>query len=435
MDGEQDQIPKPPVRHDPNIPPGSQRIPLYPAHRRTPWNSYNYDFCKGMRIPDLERKPPEERKMPIRYHPLTGEELPGPRFMAVPPEIFALDFDGVICTSHKESMLSAYAACKALWPERFRWDTMPFWLMERVRHARPVIETGYETLLVMRWLVEEMLAVEEQYGYSIDDKPMYFPWRVRMLESEWGPAFRDGLMDRYGASKEELMAAFSSARDEWIARNVTDWLAHNDFNYGMIDIIRYVTEIFEKKVHIVSTKQDKYIRLLLEHAGLNVSLAAGLIEIYGLGQGSKPDILYNLQQEQGIQGVPMHFVEDRLETLLQCAADPRLDLARLYFAKWGYSNADQKLLAIEHPRVRCVNTVEMIALMCFPADTPGRKWIWGYETPPRVPFGMELVGMSGGYGSWESNPDTMNEEVDRDVRWDPFRGIGSTMNEEWIGGT
>ncbi|XP_044960047.1 uncharacterized protein LOC123411172 isoform X2 [Hordeum vulgare subsp. vulgare] len=71
-------------------------------------------------------------------------------------DLFALDFDGVFCDSCGESSLSAVKAAKVRWPWVFeRVDAaMEEWIVERMHTLRPVIETGYENLLLVRLLVE-----------------------------------------------------------------------------------------------------------------------------------------------------------------------------------------------------------------------------------------------------------------------------------------
>ena len=77
--------------------------------------------------------------------------------------ILALDFDGVICASSIESSYSAIIAANNLWPHIFggivddqsRESFKKLQLY--VQYLRPVIETGYETMLISRYLFENML--------------------------------------------------------------------------------------------------------------------------------------------------------------------------------------------------------------------------------------------------------------------------------------
>ena len=66
--------------------------------------------------------------------------------------ITALDFDGVLCDSAVETSITGWKAACHL------WDDMPAApnqsMIDRFRQVRPIIETGYESILAMRLLHE-----------------------------------------------------------------------------------------------------------------------------------------------------------------------------------------------------------------------------------------------------------------------------------------
>lgn len=60
-------------------------------------------------------------------------------------QLWALDFDGVICDSCGESSLSAWKAATHLWPEIFTNEatiSKKDEVIEKMRLVRPVVETG-----------------------------------------------------------------------------------------------------------------------------------------------------------------------------------------------------------------------------------------------------------------------------------------------------
>jgi hypothetical protein len=61
--------------------------------------------------------------------------------------IYALDFDGVICDNGLESCWRNM--------ERHRPKAVPQTMIDRFRLVRPIIETGYETILTIRLLYLE----------------------------------------------------------------------------------------------------------------------------------------------------------------------------------------------------------------------------------------------------------------------------------------
>ena len=76
-------------------------------------------------------------------------------------DLYALDFDGVLCDSCGESSLSAVKAAKVRWPWVFEQvdAAMEEWIVEQMYTLRPVVETGYENLLLVRLLM--------RFGYPL----------------------------------------------------------------------------------------------------------------------------------------------------------------------------------------------------------------------------------------------------------------------------
>ncbi len=62
--------------------------------------------------------------------------------------LYALDFDGVICDSAVETAITGWKAAGQIWNDMPR--TVPPAMIERFREVRPIIETGYESILAMR---------------------------------------------------------------------------------------------------------------------------------------------------------------------------------------------------------------------------------------------------------------------------------------------
>ncbi|MFS8018468.1 hypothetical protein Hanom_Chr15g01392401 [Helianthus anomalus] len=65
-------------------------------------------------------------------------------------DLYTLDFDGVLCDSVRETAISCVKAAKLRWPELFATvdSSLEDWFL------RPVVETGYETLLIVRLPLE-----------------------------------------------------------------------------------------------------------------------------------------------------------------------------------------------------------------------------------------------------------------------------------------
>jgi len=148
--------------------------------------------------------------------------------------LYALDFDGVVCDSAGESSLSAFMAAKRAWPELESMlsgdvgsDTagqdMPAWLKTQMRQLRPIIETGYENLLLIRLLVEEHALNWKPSAVSRGTRPL----TIGEIAANWLTLLRDKLLDDYGYSKDQLIDLFGSTRDEWMQQDEAGWLAAN----------------------------------------------------------------------------------------------------------------------------------------------------------------------------------------------------------------
>lgn len=131
--------------------------------------------------------------------------------------VYALDFDGVICDSVGESSETAFRAARAVWPElTFDEDDSgrpAEWLITAMRAVRPVIETGYENVLLARML-------------SVVDEPNAQAKFVEPVLEDW-PSLRDQVMEQWGESKEHLVEAFGNTRDVWIEQDMEGWINAN----------------------------------------------------------------------------------------------------------------------------------------------------------------------------------------------------------------
>eukprot|EP00904_Undaria_pinnatifida_P012979 jgi/Undpi1/8811/HiC_scaffold_25.g11273.m1 len=274
-------------------------------------------------------------------------------------QIYALDFDGVICNSQGESSRSGFKALQCVWPElgaRLKAerggeagdDDAPAWMLDKMRELRPIIETGYENILLARLLVEEGRRGERG--------------RQRMREGEGersipsGPEAREELTVRYGLSRDELINAFGQARDEWIETDFEGWLGANSFYEG----VREAIAACKGEVYVVTTKQQRFASALLEYAGVKVPLE----RIFGLGTGPKADVLAELAAKHS--GSTLHFFEDRVETLEVVCKDSRLEDAELYLCDWGFNTAAQRGRGEANPRVRVIGTGDIGGALSSP---------------------------------------------------------------------
>ncbi|OEL27503.1 hypothetical protein BAE44_0011478 [Dichanthelium oligosanthes] len=239
-----------------------------------------------------------------------GARTAGPSRAAMGGDLFALDFDGVFCDSCGESSLSAVKAAKVRWPWVFEQvdAAMEKWIVEQMYTLRPVVETGYENLLLVRLLVE--IQIPSVRKSSVADGLI-----IQEILENW-LKLKPTLMDEWQEDRESLVDLFGRSR-------------------------------FAEA-------------LLKELAGIDFPSE----RIYGLGTGPKVKVLQQLQQMPQHQGLTLHFIEDRLATLKNVIKEPALDKWNLYLVTWGYNT--QK----EREEAQGISRIQLVDLPDFSASLP-----------------------------------------------------------------
>ncbi|KAL1155672.1 hypothetical protein V6Z11_A08G040200 [Gossypium hirsutum] len=283
-------------------------------------------------------------------------------------DLYALDFDGVLCDSCGESSISAVKAAKVRWPDLFDgvdsvledWivDQMHrvsslreavFWhftlqspqLLEEplklIREVRPVVETGYENLLLVRLLVESRLP-------SIRKSSVAEGLTVEDILENWSK-IKPVIMEEWDENRDALIDLFGKVRDEWMDNDLATWIGANRFYPGVPDALKFSSST----IYIVTTKQSRFADALLrELAGVTIPPE----RIYGLGTGPKVKVLKQLQLRPEHQGMKLHFVEDRLATLKNVIKEPELDGWNLYLGDWGYNTQKEREEAANISRIQ-----------------------------------------------------------------------------------
>jgi len=103
------------------------------------------------------------------------------------------------------------------------------------------------------------------------------------------------------------------------------------------------------KVMILTTKQERFVSAQLQHFGVNFPIE----NIWGLERKRKKEELLAVQLKSNPTAI--HFVEDRLETLLRVESEPSLENVQLHYADWGYGTAEQLAVAINDPHIEVLS--------------------------------------------------------------------------------
>ena len=222
--------------------------------------------------------------------------------------VLALDFDGVLCDSARETGITGWKAAGMLWGDMAE-ALPPARLLDAYWRARPVIETGYEAIAMMRLLKDG-----EHPDVLLADFSERLPETVA----------------RSGADAGELKRLYAAVRDRWIQEDPQGWLALSPLYPGTAETLRALPQGTE--CYIVTTKQERFVERLLAHHGVGFDAA----RIYGLDRRMKKEaVLRELMGRH--RGRPVDFVEDRLATLKRLSMQPDLAPVRLHIACWGYN--------------------------------------------------------------------------------------------------
>jgi phosphoglycolate phosphatase-like HAD superfamily hydrolase len=247
------------------------------------------------------------------------------------PIIYALDFDGVICDSAVETGITGWKAATHLW-FNMQGDLPEQSLIDQFRLARPIIETGYEAILVMRLLFT---------GASIDSIRTGFDISKTRVQ------------DQTGKSVEELKKLFGGVRDQWIRDNPKQWLEMNPLFPGVANKLQKLDQSIPW--YIVTTKQERFVSQILTYNKVSITPE----NIFGLDRNlSKNEILISLIQQH--QDQQIHFVEDRLPALAKVTACEPLKYLTLSFATWGYNTEKDKLDA-KQPGIASINLDDFLS--------------------------------------------------------------------------
>jgi len=231
--------------------------------------------------------------------------------------IYALDFDGVICDSAVETAITGWKAAGTLWDDMP--TAVPQAMIEQFRLIRPMIETGYEAILAMRllYLEESIEAICNDYNDKIQR-----------------------LLSEAQITVDELKKLFGETRDTWIENDLVDWVNMNPLFANVATKLQRLGD--QSTWYIVTTKQERFVKQILKANAIELDDE----QIFGLDRNmNKMDVLKALLKSH--PNDTLHFVEDRLPTLLNVLNNTELKSVNLIFALWGYNTPQDKALAAQ----------------------------------------------------------------------------------------
>ncbi|XP_062000022.1 uncharacterized protein LOC133717341 [Rosa rugosa] len=256
-------------------------------------------------------------------------------------DLYALDFDGVLCDSCGESYATAAKAAKVIWPTLFNDvdSSLEDWVVDQIRIVRPVLQKRYDNLLLVRLLLEMRLP-------SIRKSSVAEGLTVEGILENWSE-LKNLILKEWGEDKDALANLYVKVRDEWKVQDLKTWIGANRLYPGVADALKSATST----IYIVTGKQSPFAEVILQEFAKDTIPPE---RICGVGAGSEPKLekLKQLQKKPEHQGLKLHFVEDRLETLKKVIKEPELDGWNLYLSGWGYNTQKEKDEAATIPRIQ-----------------------------------------------------------------------------------
>lgn len=221
--------------------------------------------------------------------------------------IYALDFDGVLCDSALETGMAGWKAASVLWDDMRAIQPEPF--VEQFRLVRPLLETGYEAIAIMRLLYE---------GESVDTLLAQFAEK------------KQALIDREALDINQLKILFGQTRDSWIQDSLEEWLSLNPLFPGIAEKLQRLTADYDW--YILTTKQERFV---IEIFKAN-RIALPEDRVFGLDRNIDKNAVLSSLLEQS-PNLPVCFIEDRLPALVKVMQDERLPGIHLQLVNWGYN--------------------------------------------------------------------------------------------------
>ncbi|WP_397427653.1 HAD family hydrolase [Picosynechococcus sp. NKBG15041c] len=237
----------------------------------------------------------------------------------------AFDFDGVICDGLPEYFHSSCLAYQTLWPDH-NPDALAN-LQADFNHLRPLIETGWEMIILLRALQQQIPTTQ-----------LWHSWSATVQQ----------LLQIENVHSHELMQALDQVRDRQIQTQLNQWLGRHHFYPGIVPLLQHLLAQDGVTPYIITTKEARFTQQLLQHQNIDFPAA----QIFGKEQKQPKAI--TLEKLLSPDTETFLFIEDRLKTLEKVRQQPALNSLELFLADWGYNTAAERAAA-KSLRVPVVN--------------------------------------------------------------------------------
>ena len=247
------------------------------------------------------------------------------------PKIVALDFDGVICDGLREYFHSSQRTYQQIWPQATTSSLAP--LASQFYQLRPVVELGWEMPILLRALVLEV--------------------EPTSILQDW-PTIAEQILAAENLDKQMVIEQLDEVRDRWITEDLAGWLALHQFYPGVIGRLQQIIAS-STQLYIVTTKEGRFVRQLLQQQGLEMSKSA----IIGKEiKRPKAETLRQIMNVNNTVSGDIWFVEDLLKTLRSVQQQTDLETMQLFLADWGYNTPKTRATIAGDRRIRLLSLKE-----------------------------------------------------------------------------
>jgi phosphoglycolate phosphatase-like HAD superfamily hydrolase len=226
-------------------------------------------------------------------------------------KILALDFDGVLCDSLDECLITSVNAYR-------RQNNLPGWItsldqidprwIELFRRIRPLVRPAGEFWIIAHWLhTQSSMLDQNAFG------------RLR---------------DENSGTIRNFKTMFFAVRTELRDQDPDRW---NKLHRPFPQATRYLDELVKSfDLCLVTNKDLASIKILNRSLGLNISET----EMYTGDRGvPKPDTIRGIADKRKISTKQITFVDDQIDHLIDVAATG----AVCCWASWGYERNPRRL--------------------------------------------------------------------------------------------
>lgn len=252
-------------------------------------------------------------------------------------KILISDFDGVICNGLKEYFYSSKLVYQEIWQDsHVNLDS----LQSVFNLLRPVVETGWEMPLLLRVLT---------WGETSEN-----------ILNNWQNIKEKAIkiLDLEGIKIVTISEKLDLVRQRQINNNLENWLNLHSFYDGIIAKFKNLIKQ-NIKIYIITTKDGKFTRNLLEKEGIFLQKNA----IIGKEvKRPKYESLRLIIKQEKVNPSDISFIEDRLEALELVHQQKDLQEVKLFLALWGYNDDLTKVKAENNSQINVLSLANFMSL-------------------------------------------------------------------------